>query len=123
MLGDHIMAAPVIHQGENSRSLYLPKGEWYGFFNDSTYSGGKEITVPAPIRAVDTYNKIYTHPLQGLPLFVQAGSVIPMQEVQQYVGQKHITSMTLRVYNGASANSELYEDDGHTRIIDTASTG
>jgi alpha-glucosidase (family GH31 glycosyl hydrolase) len=71
--------------------------------------------VPAPNRAVDTYNKIYTHPLQGLPLFVQAGSVIPMQEVQQYVGQKHITNMTLRVYNGASAKSELYEDDGHTQ--------
>ncbi|HKI44872.1 MAG TPA: TIM-barrel domain-containing protein [Balneolales bacterium] len=115
MLGDHLMAAPVIHQGENNRTLYLPKGEWYGFFNDSTYSGGREITVPAPIRAVDTYNKIYTHPLQGLPLFVQAGSVIPMQEVQQYIGQKHITSMTLRVYNGASAKSELYEDDGHTQ--------
>ena len=115
MLGDHLMAAPVIREGTNSRQLYLPKGEWYEFFNDSTYSGGKHITVNAPIRAVDTYNKIYTHPLKGLPLFVQAGSVIPMQEVQQYVGEKHITSMTLRVYNGGSQKSELYEDDGESQ--------
>ena len=115
MLGDHLMAAPVIHKGENSRRLYLPEGKWYGFFSDSTYTGGKEITVPAPIRAVDTYNKVYSHPLAGLPLFVQAGSVIPMQEVQQYVGEKRITNMTLRVYDGGSQKSELYEDDGKTQ--------
>jgi len=115
MLGDHLMAAPVIKEGMNERTLYLPKGTWYGFFNDAKYEGGKSITVNAPIRAVDSYNKNYAHPYAGLPMFVQAGSVIPMQEVQQYVGQKDITNMNLQVYTGGSQTSKLYEDDGKSQ--------
>jgi alpha-glucosidase len=115
MLGDHLMAAPVIKKDMNTRSLYLPKGNWYEFFNDMKYKGGKTITVDAPINAVDAYNKHYEHPFAGLPMFVQAGSVIPMQEVQQYVGQKDITNMNLRVYAGGSQTSKLYEDDGKTQ--------
>lgn len=115
MLGDHMMAAPVDKQGMNTRTLYLPEGKWYGFFNNNVYEGGKNITVNAPIDAVNVYNKVFTHPYAGLPLFVQAGSVIPMQPVQQYVGQKKITNMTLRVYAGASQKSYLYEDDGKTQ--------
>ncbi|HKJ32158.1 MAG TPA: TIM-barrel domain-containing protein, partial [Balneolales bacterium] len=112
MLGDHLMAAPVIKKDMNSRKVYLPQGTWYEFFNNNKYEGGKTIDVNAPIDAVDTYNKIYSHPFAGLPLFVQAGSVIPMQKVQQYVGQDKITNMNLRVYNGGSRKSKLYEDDG-----------
>lgn len=115
MLGDHLMAAPVYKQGMNSRTLYLPKGKWYGFFNNKEYDGGRDITVNAPIDAVNVYNKVFTHPYAGLPLFAQAGSVIPMQPVQQYVGQKKITNMTLRIYDGASRKSYLYEDDGKSQ--------
>lgn len=115
MLGDHLLSAPVIKQGMNTRTLYLPKGTWYEFFNDKKYEGGKKITVDAPIRAIDTYNKEYRNPYAGLPLFVQAGSVIPMQPVQQYVGQKKITNITLQIYAGASSDSYLYEDDGKTQ--------
>ncbi len=115
MLGDHLMAAPVHKQGMNSRTLYLPDGKWYGFFNNKEYKGGKDITVNAPIDAVNVYNKDFTHPYAGLPLFAQAGSVIPMQPVQQYVGQKKITNMTLRIYAGASQKSYLYEDDGKSQ--------
>ena len=115
MLGDHLMAAPVIKEGKNKRTLYLPKGTWYEFFNNTKYEGGKSITVNAPINAVDAYNKNFDHPYAGLPLFVQAGSVIPMQKLQQYVGQKDITNMNLRVYAGGSQTSKLYEDDGKTQ--------
>jgi alpha-glucosidase len=119
MVGAHLMAAPVIHKDQNTRKLYLPKGTWYEFFNDQKYQGGKSITVPAPVRSVGAFDpnkiKTYKHPYGGLPLFVQAGSVIPMQEVQQYVGQKKITNMNLRAYNGGSQTSKLYEDDGKTQ--------
>jgi alpha-glucosidase len=118
MVGNHLMAAPVIHKDQNSRKLYLPKGTWYEFFNDKKYSGGQSITVPAPVHAVgvfDPNDTTYKHPYAGLPLFVEAGSVIPMQQVQQYVGQKKITNMNLRVYNGGSKTSKLYEDDGKTQ--------
>ncbi len=115
MLGDHLMAAPVIHEDKNSRSLYLPGGTWYGFFNHKKYQGGQSITVSAPVQIKEIAPGDYKHPYAGLPLFVQAGAVIPMQEVQQYIGQKKITNMNLRVYNGGSQTSKLYEDDGKTQ--------
>ncbi len=115
MFGDHMMVAPVVDEGATQRTLYLPKGLWYEFFTNKTYDGGRKITVDAPIDAVDVYDKIFTHPYAGLPLFVQAGAVIPMQAVQQYVGQKDIKKMTLRVYDGGSKTSKLYEDDGKTQ--------
>ncbi len=115
MFGDHMMVAPVVDEGANQRSLYLPKGEWYQFFTNKKYDGGQNITVNAPINAVNVYDKVFDHPYAGLPLFVQAGSVIPMQELQQYVGEKKITQMQLRVYDGASTESKLYEDDGESQ--------
>ena len=115
MFGDHMMVAPVVNKGANQRSLYLPKGKWYEFFSNKELDGGKEITVDAPIDAVNVYDKVFDHPYAGLPLFVQAGSVIPMQQVQQYVGEKDIKQMQLRVYDGASKESKLYEDDGESR--------
>ncbi|HKI44873.1 MAG TPA: glycoside hydrolase family 31 protein [Balneolales bacterium] len=115
MFGDHMMVAPVVDKDANQRTLYLPKGTWYQFFTNKKYEGDQTITVNAPIDAVNVYDKVFTHPYAGLPLFVQAGAVIPMQEVQQYVGQKDITNMNLRVYDGASRKSELYEDDGHSQ--------
>ncbi len=117
MLGDHLMAAPVIQEDQNSQKLYLPKGDWYNFFNAKKFHGGKNIRVPAPVKSIEmSPNRTrHKHPYAGLPLFVQAGSVIPMQQVQQYIGQKNITNMTLKVYNGGSQTSKLYEDDGKTQ--------
>lgn len=114
MLGDHLLAAPVVKKGMNTRTLYLPHDTWYGFFNNKRYEGGKEITVNAPIQAINTYTKEMKHPLAGLPLFAEAGSVIPMQKVLQYVGQEHIDTLKLRTYVGGSTKSEIYQDDGES---------
>ena len=63
LLGDRLLVAPVVKEGATTRSLYLPKGDWVNYWTDEITSGGKEVTIPAP--------------LEEIPLFVKAGSVIP----------------------------------------------
>ncbi len=98
--GDDILVAPVTREGERLRKVYLPKGEWYDFWDNKVYAGGQYIYVDAP--------------LEKLPLFVHAGAVIPMGEVQQYVGEKPDSLITLHVYPGENRASALYEDDGRS---------
>jgi alpha-glucosidase len=96
--GSDIIVAPVTQQGHTLRKAYLPEGTWYDFWENRTHPGKSDATVDAP--------------LDKLPLFVRAGSVIPMQEVQQYVGEKPADVVELHVYPGKNRTSRLYEDDG-----------
>jgi alpha-glucosidase len=97
MLGDHLLVAPVVRRGARSRTLYLPRGEWRRFETGERYQGGRAITVPAP--------------LAEIPLFVRAGAVLPMREVQQYADERPLARLDLELYPG-EAVSECYEDDG-----------
>jgi alpha-glucosidase len=98
LLGDGLLVAPVLEQGAVSRSVYLPDGgDWYDFWTNERFSGGQQIEVTAP--------------LERLPLFVKAGTVLPMWPVMQYVGEKLIDGLTLRLYPG-SHETVLYEDAG-----------
>lgn len=63
MLGRAILAAPVLEPGKDSRSLWLPEGEWYGFFDNRFYAGGAWIDAPCE---------------DGIPVFVKSGSAIPL---------------------------------------------
>lgn len=97
--GDNLLICPVSQPHETSRWMYLPKGGWYGLWDESFYEGGMEIHTEAP--------------LDTLPLFVKAGSVLPMYPVQQYVGEKKIDSISLHVYHlDGILESVLYEDEG-----------
>lgn len=102
VFGDHILVCPVLEPDRQGRRLYLPKGEWYHFFSDTMFEGGKEIFIDTP--------------LNQIPIFIKAGAIIPMQAPQQYVGEKEIDQMELHIYRGkTSEESQLYEDqgDGH----------
>ena len=98
--GEDILVAPVTRAGQRMRKVYLPEGTWHDFWKNETHEGGQYVCVEAP--------------LERLPLFVRAGAVIPMQEVQQFVDEKPAEEMELHVYPGAERTSELYEDDGHS---------
>jgi alpha-glucosidase len=99
--GDKILICPVLEPGQKSRSVYLPKGKWYNFWNHELVEGGKEIVVLTP--------------LDIIPIFVKAGSVIPEYPVMQYVGEKEIEEVKLNVYySDTEANSFLFEDYGET---------
>ncbi|HWZ03848.1 MAG TPA: glycoside hydrolase family 31 protein [Mucilaginibacter sp.] len=99
--GDKILICPVLEPGSESRKVYLPKGKWYNFWNNQVVEGGKEIVVLTP--------------LETIPIFVKAGSVIPEYPVMQYVGEKEIEEVKLNVYfSDYEVNSFLFEDYGET---------
>jgi alpha-glucosidase len=99
--GDKILICPVLEPGQKSRKVYLPKGNWYNFWTYEVIEGGKEIEVLTPIETI--------------PIFVKAGSVIPEYPIMQYVGEKEIEEVKLNVYySDYEANSFLFEDYGET---------
>jgi len=99
--GDKILICPVLGPGQAARNVYLPKGKWYYFWSNEVVDGGKEVTVPTP--------------LETMPIFIKAGSVIPEYPIMQYVGEKEIEEVKLNVYySDYEVNSFLFEDYGET---------
>jgi alpha-glucosidase len=92
------MAAPVGRPGQNTRKVVLPGGLWYDFWTGRPQAG--QITADAP--------------LERLPLYVRAGSVLPLGPVMQHTSEWPPETLRLQVYPG-SGESWLYEDDGHSR--------
>jgi alpha-glucosidase len=104
-LGDKMLICPVLDPGVQSRIVYLPKGEWYHYWTRERYEGPRENQVPAP--------------LEEMPIFVRAGSVIPEYPVWQYVNEFPIEEMILNVYHANyTVNSFMYEDHGDTRAYE-----
>lgn len=99
MFGPSLLAAPVYEYQARSREVYLPKKTgWYDFYKGAYFDGGKSITAAAPY--------------ERMPLFVKAGSIIPMGEEVQYTSEKPDMAITLYVYAGTDATFTLYEDEG-----------
>ncbi len=86
---------------DNTVETYLPAGaDWYDFWTHERHPGGNRVKTAAP--------------LDRFPLFVRAGSIVPMSPVMQYVTEKPSAPYEIRVYPGADAAFTLYEDDGET---------
>ena len=82
-----------------SRRVYLPKGaRWIDFWSDRRFDGGQTIEADAP--------------LDVLPLFVKAGSIVPMGPVRQHVNDQPEAPLELHVYAGADGAFDLYDDSG-----------
>ena len=78
---------------------YLPKGAtWYDFWTGKYYAGGQDVTLETS--------------LDRVPMFVRAGSILPLGPEMQYVGEKAWDNLELRVYPGANGDFTLYEDEG-----------
>lgn len=98
MFGD-IMVCPVTDPGVNSREVYLPAGaEWYDFWTDKKFAGGEKISADAP--------------LDRLPLFVKAGSIIPTTEPVEFSAASEGKPVTIDIYPGNDAEFTLYDDAG-----------
>ncbi|MBN2274254.1 MAG: DUF5110 domain-containing protein [Bacteroidales bacterium] len=98
MFGKSILVAPVTEPGVNNRKVYLPQSsDWYSFWTGKRYHGGQTIKTEAP--------------LDKIPLFVKAGSILPMGKHIQYSGEKSADTLEIRIYRGADAQFELYEDE------------
>lgn len=100
MFGPAFLVAPVTEQGATQRSVYLPAGcEWYNYWTNKRIKGGQAVTVNAPI---DT-----------IPLFVRAGSIVPLGSPVESAQRKQAIA-SVRVYPGADASFTLFSDDGNT---------
>jgi alpha-D-xyloside xylohydrolase len=99
LFGSSILVTPVISPGAREWSVYLPESvAWYDFWTGKQYSGGQTVDVPAP--------------LDKIPLFVKAGSIIPLGKFIEYTGQKLADTLEIRLYRGADGRFDLYEDEG-----------
>ncbi len=99
LLGHALLVCPVLEKGARSRKVYLPEGaDWYDFHTGACLRGGRWIEAAAP--------------LSDIPLFVRAGSILPLGPVKQYVSQESDRPLVLRVYPGADGDFTLYDDAG-----------
>lgn len=100
MFGPAILVNPVTEQGATTRHVYLPGAKWYDFWNGAATSGGTDVEAQAP--------------LSRIPLYVRAGSIVPMGPDLEYAEEKPADPIELRIYSGADADFTLYEDDNNT---------
>jgi len=98
MFGKSILTAPVTTANVTQWDVYLPKAAgWFDFWTGKQFKGGQKVKTDAP--------------LDRIPLFVKAGSIIPMGKIIQHSAEKSDT-LEIRVYKGANGKFELYEDEG-----------
>jgi alpha-D-xyloside xylohydrolase len=99
--GPSFLICPVTQPGAVTRSVYLPKTtKWYDFWTGKSFAGGQTVDANAPI--------------DQMPIYVRAGSVVPMGPFLQYSNEKPEDPIELRIYPGANGDFNLYEDDGTT---------
>lgn len=92
-------STPVDFTQTKTATKYLPKGaQWYDFWTGKLYKGGQ--------------NVLLTTSLDRVPMFVRAGSILPLGPEMQYVGERSWQQLELRVYPGADGQFTLYEDEG-----------
>ena len=96
--GRNVLVAPIVEKGVTLRQVYLPRGDWYDFWTGECVEGGREIS-----RQVD---------LETMPLYIRAGSILPLGPVKQYTGEKVDQPLSVSIYPGGDASFLLYEDDG-----------
>lgn len=99
LLGASLMAAPIYRPGIEHRAVYLPAGTWYDWWTGEAYQGPTHIIAYAP--------------LERMPIYVRAGAIIPMQPIMQYIDQRPLDQLTLRIWSGTGEYT-LYEDDGRS---------
>ena len=83
---------------KHETSIYLPAGaDWYDYWNGEKYNGGQTITRETTIDLI--------------PLYIKAGSILPIGPEVQYAEEKAWDNLTLKIYPGANGSFTLYEDE------------
>ncbi len=85
---------------DNRVKTYLPEGDWYDFWTSERVEGGKQVEKACP--------------MDIFPLYVRAGSIVPMGPMVEYIGEQPEAPYEIRIYPGADASFTIYEDDGET---------
>ncbi len=99
LMGPSLMAAPILQPG-GKRSVYMPDGTWYLFGTNTIVQGDRSLDVTAT--------------LDQIPLYVRAGTILPLGPVIQNTGELPGGTLEVQVYPGADTAFTLVEDDGET---------
>ncbi|MGV1066170.1 glycoside hydrolase family 31 protein [Clostridium perfringens] len=99
MLGENMIVAPVLYEGERSKTVYLPKGSWFNYFTREKLQGGKWCKLPCE--------------LDEILVFVKEGSIIPTYNKKFRNVKERPKNILLKVF-GENAKGFHYNDDGHT---------
>lgn len=97
MYGPAFLVNPVTQPAISTRPVYLPKTSWYDFWAGTASEGGRFINAITP--------------LDRLPLYVRAGSIVPLGPDEEWSTEKPADPMELRIYAGADGDFTLYEDE------------
>ena len=97
MFGPAFLVNPVTDPAATARQVYLPEAKWYDFWTGSTVAGGHTINAIAPF--------------ERIPLFVRAGSILPLGPDEEWATERPADPIELRVYRGANGDFTLYEDE------------
>jgi alpha-D-xyloside xylohydrolase len=97
MFGPAFLVNPVTDAGATARPVYLPEIKWYDFWTGVAVEGGQTINSMAP--------------LDRLPLYIRAGSILPLGPDEEWSTQKPADPIELRIYRGANGDFTLYEDE------------
>jgi alpha-glucosidase len=99
LFGSDLLVAPVLSEGAQSRTVYLPAGDWYNYWTGHYYSGPASFSIPVT--------------LDSIPIYVRGGGFIFRQPVVQNTGQMPGNPLRVLIAPGNSSVS-LYEDDGES---------
>jgi alpha-D-xyloside xylohydrolase len=101
MFGPSLLVSPVLKADATHRTVYLPDSPvWFDFWSGASLKGSREVEAEAP--------------LDRIPLFVRAGSIVPLGPEIEYVDEKPAGPVELRIYRGADGRFDLYQDEGDT---------
>jgi alpha-D-xyloside xylohydrolase len=99
MFGRSFLVAPITEPGVWEWNVYLPGStDWYDFWSGRRFRGGQTITTAAP--------------QDKIPVFVRAGSIVPMGKNLQYSSEKAMDTLDIRIYAGTDGQFNLYSDEG-----------
>ena len=99
LMGKGLLAAPILNPG-GARKVYFPDDQWFMFGTNNVMPRAKAITVSTT--------------LDGIPLYVRAGTLLPLGPVLQYTGQKSAAPLELQIYPGHDGSFDFVQDDGKT---------
>jgi alpha-D-xyloside xylohydrolase len=100
MYGPAFLVNPVTEPASASRQVYLPNAKWYDFWTGAAVGGGRMVSAITP--------------LERLPLYVRAGSILPLGPDEEWSTEKPADPIELRIYRGADGDFVLYEDENDT---------
>jgi alpha-glucosidase len=100
MFGSGLLVAPKVWPFLQPYDVTLPKGDWFNYWTGEKLAGGRKFQLDPP--------------LDTLPVYVRAGTIIPQQPVVQNTDETPKGPFELRVYPGPDCAGNLYMDDGNS---------